>query len=54
MTKEELTSITKQPLMSTGTTEQGFKKENKEKRITDIPRIGQGIVGDDGITGTIR
>ncbi|WP_156324380.1 hypothetical protein [Bacillus sp. FJAT-27251] len=54
MTKKDLTSDTVQPLMSTGTAEPGFKKENKENRLTDIPRIGQGIMGDDGITGKIR
>jgi hypothetical protein len=50
---EKLTSDMEQPLMSTGTSEAGFKKEN-EKRVAEVPKIGQGIMGDDGITGKIR
>jgi hypothetical protein len=43
-----------QPLMSTGTTEPGFKKDTKKSKLASKPKIGETIVGDDGITGRIR
>jgi hypothetical protein len=43
-----------QPLMSTGTTEPGFKKDTKNAKLADKPKIGETIVGDDGINGRHR
>lgn len=44
----------KQPLMSTGTTEAGYKKEETKTKAVTQPKIGETIMGDDGITGRIR
>ena len=43
-----------QPLMSTGTTEPGFKIDTKNAKLASKPKIGETIVGDDGINGRIR
>lgn len=40
--------------MSTGTTEAGFKKEEMKSKAVTQPKIGETIMGDDGITGRIR
>ncbi len=44
----------KQPLMSTGTTEPGFDKNRNDKQKAEAPKIGETLIGDDGITGRIR
>lgn len=46
--------LVEQPLMSTGTTEAGFEKDTKKSKLASKPKIGETIVGDDGITGRIR
>jgi hypothetical protein len=47
-----------QPLMSTGTSEPGFDSENKGYQPMDRPasrpKIGDTLLGDDGITGRVR
>lgn len=43
-----------QPLMSIDTTETGFEKDTKKSKIASKPKIGETIMGDDGITGRIR
>lgn len=43
-----------QPLMSTGTDEPGFKKDTKNAKLASKPKIGETIVGDNGIEGRIR
>lgn len=47
-----------QPLMSTGTTEPGFNWEKDgyqpKDRPAAQPKIGETLLGDDGITGRIR
>jgi hypothetical protein len=40
--------------MSTGTTEAGFEKDTRKSKLASKPKIGETIVGDDGITGRIR
>lgn len=52
--KENKNEVVNQPLMSTGTTEVGFSKENKQKQPTSKPKIGESLMGDNGITGRIR
>lgn len=44
----------KQPLMSTGTTEPGFKGNPEDHKKAAAPKIGETLMGDDGITGRIR
>jgi hypothetical protein len=43
-----------QPLMSTGNTAQGFKADTKNSKLASPPKIGEKIVGDNGIEGRIR
>ncbi len=43
-----------QPLMSTGTTEPGFKKDTKNAKLASKPKIGETIVGNRGINGRMR
>jgi len=54
--KEQKTSGTvEQPFMSTATSEAGFNKNKKnDAKHTGKPKIGETIMGDDGITGRIR
>ncbi|WP_404328169.1 hypothetical protein [Mesobacillus maritimus] len=53
--KDQSTSGTvEQPLMSTATTEAGFEKNTKKEKLAAKPKIGETIIGDDGITGRIR
>jgi hypothetical protein len=51
---QKTSGTVEQPLMSTATTEAGFDKNNKKKRHAVEPKIGETIMGDDGITGRIR
>jgi hypothetical protein len=54
-TKEQKTSGTvEQPFMSTATTEAGFDRNTKKAKRAAQPKIGETIMGDDGITGRIR
>jgi len=49
---ENNTSNVEQPFMSTGTPQPGFKKEEKgKKKPVNAPKIGETIMGDDGMTG---
>ena len=43
-----------QSLMSADTTETGFEKDTKKSKLASKPKIGETIMGDDGITGRIR
>ena len=43
-----------QPFMSTDTKETGFEKDTKKSKLASKPKIGETIIGDDGITGRIR
>jgi hypothetical protein len=47
-----------QPLMSTGTSEPGFDWEKEGYQPMDRPaarpKIGETLIGDDGITGRVR
>ena len=43
-----------QPLMSKNTTDTGFEKDTKKSKLASKPKIGETIMGDDGITGRIR
>lgn len=55
MTKNDKTNENlKQPLMSTGTSEAGFDRDTKGSKPVSKPKIGETILGDDGITGRIR
>ena len=55
MAKSKKTSdLIEQPLMSTGTTEPGFDRETKKDKLESKPKIGETIIGDDGITGKIH
>jgi hypothetical protein len=51
---EKSPDLVEQPLMSTGTTEAGFEKDTKKSKLASRPKIGETILGDDGITGRIR
>jgi hypothetical protein len=51
---QKTSGTVEQPLMSTATTEAGFDRNNKKKRHAVEPKIGETIMGDDGITGRIR
>jgi hypothetical protein len=48
------TGTVEQPLMSTATTEAGFDRNTKKEKLAAKPKIGDTIIGDDGITGRIR
>jgi hypothetical protein len=53
--KDQKTSgSVEQPLMSTATTEAGFDRNTKKAKQAAQPKIGETIMGDDGITGRIR
>ncbi|MDF2791573.1 MAG: hypothetical protein K0S80_4675 [Neobacillus sp.] len=43
-----------EPLISTGDTEAEFKHDTKESKLAGKPKIGEKIIGDDGIEGRIR
>ena len=43
-----------QPFMSTDTKETGFEKDPKKSKLASKPKIGETIIGDEGITGRIR
>jgi hypothetical protein len=43
-----------QPLMSTGSSVPGFKADTKNSKLASRPKIGEKIVGDNGIEGRIR
>lgn len=47
---EQAPELLEQPLMSTGTTQPGFKKETKKTKQTTIPKIGDTIVGENEST----
>jgi hypothetical protein len=51
---EKSDDLVEQPLMSKGTTEAGFEKDTKKSKLASKPKIGETIIGDDGITGRIR
>jgi hypothetical protein len=51
---EDSADLVEQPLMSTGNTEAGFDKDTKKRKLASKPKIGETIIGDDGITGRIR
>ena len=46
--------LVEQPLMSTGTTEPGFERNTKNAKLASKPKIGETIIGEDGITGRMR
>ena len=43
-----------EPLISTGSTEAKLKDETKQSKLASKPKIGETIIGDDGIEGKIR
>ncbi|GAA0328875.1 hypothetical protein GCM10008967_19240 [Bacillus carboniphilus] len=45
--RQENQDDVRQPLMSTGTTEAGFKKGTEKSKQTTKPKIGNTVVGDD-------
>lgn len=51
---DEKTGTVEQPLMSTATTEAGYDRTTKKAKLAAKPKIGETIIGDDGITGRIR
>ncbi|SEM16198.1 hypothetical protein SAMN05192533_101258 [Mesobacillus persicus] len=52
MAKNEKTAERlEQPLMSTGTTEQGFDRDTKDSKVVSKPKIGETMLGDNGKLG---
>ncbi|MGJ7922538.1 hypothetical protein [Neobacillus sp. LXY-4] len=43
-----------EPLISTGDTEAENKIETKDSKLASKPKIGETIIGDNGIKGRIR
>ncbi|HZG73391.1 MAG TPA: hypothetical protein VEY51_17785 [Chondromyces sp.] len=53
---EHTSGAMEQPLMSTGTVEPGFDwdKDKSKNKLAAVPKIGETLMGEDGITGQIR
>ncbi|WP_409300822.1 hypothetical protein [Peribacillus sp. SCS-155] len=43
-----------EPLLSTGDSEAHFKEDTKNSKLTSIPKRGETLLGEDGITGRVR
>ncbi|MET3699671.1 hypothetical protein SAMN05877753_112144 [Bacillus oleivorans] len=39
--------VVRQPLMSTGTTEPGFKTDTVHSKPVSVPKIGETVIGDE-------
>ena len=46
---EKSDDLARQPLMSTGTTEPGFKKGRPESKVVSKPKIGETVMGEKGV-----
>jgi hypothetical protein len=51
---EKSADLVEQPFLSKNTIETGFEKDTKKSKLASKPKIGETIIGDDGITGRIR
>lgn len=51
---EKVTDVVEQPSMAKSSTDLGVEKQTKNAKLASKPKIGETIIGDDGITGRIR
>jgi vacuolar-type H+-ATPase subunit F/Vma7 len=51
---EELPYFVEEPALSTGNTKAELEEQTKNSELVSKPKIGETIIGDDGITGQIR
>jgi hypothetical protein len=51
---EKSADLVEPSLMSTVTNDSRYEKDTKNKKLAAKPKVGETIVGDDGITGRIR
>ncbi|WP_394236475.1 hypothetical protein [Niallia oryzisoli] len=51
---EKVTDVVDQPSMAKSRTDLGIEKETKNAKLASKPRVGETIIGNDGITGRIR
>jgi len=51
---KEALDVVDQPSMAKSSTDLGMEKETKNAKLASKPKIGETIVGDDGIKGRMR
>ena len=51
---EKAPDSVEQSFMSTGSTEDEIEKDTRKSKLASKPKVGETILGDDGITGRIR
>jgi hypothetical protein len=52
--KGKAADLVEPPLIPTGSLEPRYEKDSKNAKLASKPKVGETIIGDDGITGRIR